>query len=90
MVLRENKQAFYFNMILGIIGNIFIAIVTMRYLVKEYDVIGYTITLFGFILTTSYISYLEKKAGISKKFTWIRAIIVLLSLLISTLYFFNY
>ncbi len=90
MVLKENKQALYFNMILGTIGNILIALVTMRYLVKEYDVIGYAITLFGFVLTTSYISYLEKKAGISKKFTWIRTIIATLSLLISALYFFYY
>lgn len=77
-------------MILGTIGNILIALVTMRYLVKEYDVIGYAITLFGFVLTTSYISYLEKKAGISKKFTWIRNIIAMLSLIISALYFFYY
>ncbi|WP_211748183.1 hypothetical protein [Paenibacillus sp. Marseille-Q4541] len=88
--MKENKQALYFNMILGTIGNILIALVTMRYLVKEYDVIGYAITLFGFVLTTSYISYLEKKAGISKKFTWIRTIIATLSLLISALYFFYY
>lgn len=87
MILKENIQVSYLNMILGIIGNILIASVTMRYLVKEYDVIGYAITLFGFILTTSYISYLEKKAGISKKFIWIRTITVLLSLLISALYY---
>lgn len=88
MVLKENKQALYFNMILGTIGNILIALATMRYLVKEYDVIGYAIALFGLVLTTSYISYLEKKAGISKKFTWIRTIIAMLSF--SALYFFYY
>jgi hypothetical protein len=61
MVLKENKQALYFYMILGTIGNILIAIATMRYLVKENNAIGYAITLFGFVLTISYISYLEKK-----------------------------
>lgn len=55
-----NKQALYFNMILGTIGNILIALVTMRYLVKEYDVIGYALTLLGFVFITSYISYLKK------------------------------
>lgn len=85
-----NKQALYFNMIVGTIGNILIALVTMRSLVKEYDVIGYALTLFGFVFITSYISYLEKKAGLSKKSTWIRTIITMLSLLISFLYFYYY
>ena len=31
MVLKENKQALYFNMIMGTIGNILIAIATIKY-----------------------------------------------------------
>ena len=50
----------------------------MRYLVKEYDTVGYAIIFFGFILTISYINYLEKKEGISKKMTWIRVIVSLI------------
>ncbi len=90
MVLKENKQALYFNMIMGTIGNILIAIATMRFLFKENDTVGYAIILFGFVLSIGYISYLEKQAGISKKFYWIRTIIIILSLLISALYFFNF
>ena len=88
MVLKESKQSLNFSMILGTIGYILIAIATMKYLVKETDIIGYGILLFGLIFTTMYTSNLEKGAGISKKFTWIRTIIVMLSLIISALYFF--
>jgi hypothetical protein len=58
-------------MILGTIGTLLIALTAMRYLVNENNNIDYPIILFGFILTVGYINYLEKKAGISKKLTWI-------------------
>ena len=51
MILKGNKQALYFNMILGTIGTILIALAAIRYLVKENDNIGYGFILFGFILT---------------------------------------
>ena len=58
VVLKENKQALYFNMTLGTIGIILVAIAAMRYLIKENDNLGYAIILFGFILTVGYINYL--------------------------------
>ena len=73
-------------MISGTIGTILIALAAMRYLVKENDNIGYAFILFGFILTIGYITYLEKRAGISKKMTWIRVILSLI-LFISFSYF---
>lgn len=76
--MKENKQALFFNMILGTIGTILIALAAMRYQAKENDYIGYTIIFWGFILTISYINYLEKRAGINKKLTWIRAIVSLI------------
>ena len=86
MVLKENKQALYFNMILGTIGTILIILAAMRYLIKENDYIGYAFILFGFLLTISYINYLEKRAGISKKLTWIRVIVSMI-LFLSFSYF---
>ncbi|WP_391122488.1 hypothetical protein [Psychrobacillus sp. L3] len=86
MVLKENKQALYFNMILGTIGTILIALAAMRYLVKENDNIGNALILFGFILMNGYINYLEKRVGISKKLTWISSIVCLI-LFISLSYF---
>ncbi|EKN66937.1 hypothetical protein BABA_13652 [Neobacillus bataviensis LMG 21833] len=88
--MNENKKALYFSIILGTIGNILIAIATMKYLVKENDILGYGIILFGLVLTNLYISDLEKKAGIRKKLTLIRVFFVTLSLFISALYFFYY
>ena len=78
MVLKENKQALYFNMILGTVGTILIALAAIRDLVKENDNVGYAFIFLGFILTIGYIGYLEKKAGISKKLTWIRVIVSLI------------
>ena len=73
-------------MILGTIGTILIALAAMRYQANENDYIGYAIIFFGFILTISYINYFRKKAGISKKLTWIR-VIVSLTLFFSFSYF---
>lgn len=73
-------------MILGTIGTLLIALAAMRYLVKENDNLGYPIILFGFILTMGYINYLEKRAEISKKLTWIRVIVCII-LFISFSYF---
>ncbi|EKN67031.1 hypothetical protein BABA_13392 [Neobacillus bataviensis LMG 21833] len=84
--MKENKQALYFNMILGTIGTILIALSAVRYQTKEYNYIGYVMIFFGFALTISYINYLEKKSGISKKMTWIRFIVSFI-LFISFSYF---
>ena len=73
-------------MILGTIGTILIILAAMRYLIKENDYIGYAFILFGFILTIGYINYLEKRAGISKKLTWIRVIVSMI-LFLSFSYF---
>ena len=86
MVLKENKQALYFNMILGTIGSILIVLAAMRYMIKENDYIGYINIFLGFLLMISYINYLEKKAGISKKLIWIRVIVSMI-LFLSFSYF---
>ena len=86
MVLKENKQALYFNMILGTIGPVLIFLAAVRYMIKENDYIGYISIYFGFLLTITYINYLEKRAGISKKLIWIR-IIVSIILALSFSYF---
>ncbi|MCM3742162.1 hypothetical protein M3210_18165 [Oceanobacillus luteolus] len=70
--MKENKQTLYFNMILGTIGSILIALAAVWYSRKVNDPVGNAFILFGFILVMGYISYLENKAGISKKMTWSR------------------
>ncbi|MFH5780060.1 hypothetical protein [Heyndrickxia oleronia] len=71
MVLKNDKQVLYFYMILVTIGTVLIALTTLRYMSNVNDSSGYLI-LFGLIFTISYINYIEKKAGISKKVIWIR------------------
>lgn len=88
--MEENKSRLYFSMVLGTFGNILIAIATMKYLVKEHDILGYGLALFGFVLTITYISDLEKKAGISKKLIWFKSSIISLSLIVSAFYFFYF
>ena len=69
--MKYEKQVLYFYMILVTIGTVLIALTTLRYMSNVNDSSGYLI-LFGLIFTISYINYLEKKAGISKKVIWIR------------------
>ncbi|MEC1375517.1 hypothetical protein P9D39_14535 [Heyndrickxia oleronia] len=69
--MKNEKQVLYFYMILVTIGTVLIALTTLRYMSNVNDSSGYLI-LFGLIFTISYINYLEKKAGISKKVIWIR------------------
>jgi hypothetical protein len=78
---KENKLTLYFNMLLGTIGTILIVIFELRYQEKvKIDITGNAIIMFGFLLTVNYINYLEKKAGISNKLTWIRAIVSIIIL----------
>lgn len=80
-------KALYFNMALGAIGTLLIALVAMSYVVEQHYNLEYGFILFGFILTIGYINYLEKKAGISKEMTWIRIIISIILLGLFYLFF---
>lgn len=76
---KENKLTLYFNMVIGAIGTILIVLFEFRHLIFQeeklkIDITGNAMIMFGFIFTINYINYLEKKAGISNKLTWIRAI----------------
>lgn len=71
--MNEDKLSLYFNMFLGAIGTVTILLVSTSYMLEEQNYSGY-IGTFGFILITIYINYLEKKAGISTKLIWIKAV----------------
>lgn len=70
--MKNDKQVLYFYMILVTIGTVLIAVATLRYISNVNDTYGSYMILFGLLFTISYINYLEKKAGISKKVIWIR------------------
>ncbi|MFJ7974347.1 hypothetical protein ACIQZI_01365 [Peribacillus sp. NPDC096379] len=71
---------------MGTIGPVLILLAATRYMIKENDYIGYISIYIGFLLTIIYINYLEKRAGISKKLTWIRVIVSMI-LFLSFSYF---
>jgi hypothetical protein len=73
LIVNENKDALYLNMFLGTIGTILLLLSGVRYSIKEgNNSVEDAMIFFGFILAINYINFLEKKAGISNKLTWIR------------------
>ncbi|MFD9628889.1 hypothetical protein [Peribacillus muralis] len=71
-MFKENKSL-YVNMFFGTIGIVLVGLGALRYQVLIDDPEGYIIAFAGFIFTAGYINYLEKKAGISNKITWMKA-----------------
>jgi hypothetical protein len=68
-------------MFIGILGPILIAVGILRYF-EDVGGIDYFTPFIGFILTMMYLSYLEGKAGISKRIIWIKSIISIATLFI--------
>jgi hypothetical protein len=65
------------NMILGSIGIILITLGIFEFLITVKNTTGHILTFLGYVITVHYIYHLEKKAGISEKIIWIRAIILI-------------
>lgn len=87
--MQDNKFALYFYTCVGALGLILLTVTIIKYYETLEVSSGYLIPFFGFILTFYYINYLERKAGISKKVIWIRAITtIIVILLISKVIFF--
>lgn len=78
------RNRLYLNMFFGTIGIVLMGVGALKYQVVVDDFEGYIIAYTGFLFTTGYINYLEKKAGISNKIIWIKAgISIALFLIIS-------
>jgi hypothetical protein len=84
----DNNVSLYLNMIIGSVGIILIALGMFKFLTIVESSAGYILTLLGLTITVHYIYHLEKKAGISDKLIWIRAI--LLILILGGIYYFFY
>lgn len=82
---NENQEILYFPMLLGSIGSAVLLLVSLMYMQEQQDT-AY-LGIFGFLLTTAYINYLEEKAGISNKLIWIKAILSMI-IFFSCGYFF--
>lgn len=88
--MEDNKFSLYFYTCVGALGLILLTVTIIKYYETIEFSTGYLLPFFGFILTFSYINYLENKAaGVSKKVIWIRSITkIILLLLISKVIFF--
>lgn len=85
-MVDRDKQKLFLNMILGTVGTLLISLVAMKFSIDEGLGIGFALIVFGFSLTINYINFLEKKAEVSAKLTWARAVISII-LFISFSYF---
>jgi hypothetical protein len=85
--LSEDKRLSYIRTFFGGVGTILVALGAARF-INISDSKGFYLVLFGFLLSVGYINYLEKKAGVSNKVTWIRALLSAIVLLI--LFYFLY
>jgi hypothetical protein len=68
--MNENKTIFI-NLLIGIIGPVLLLITVLKFILNG-NQSDFLISFLGFLLMITYINDLEKKAGISKKFIWIR------------------
>lgn len=62
-----NKFTLYFHTCVGALGLILLTVTIIKYYEAIEVSSDYLLPFFGFILTFSYINYLENKAGVSKK-----------------------
>ncbi len=74
-------------MVVGAIGTVMILIGALQFFEMD-NMDGFMTTLIGFLLTISYINYLESKAGVGKRVIVIRIIFSIVLLTIVTLIFF--
>lgn len=83
-----SKFTLYFYMCAGSIGLVLLIVTIIKYYETIEVSSGYLLPFFGFILTFSYINYLENRAGVSNKVIWIRSIssIIILLLILKVLF----
>ncbi|MEH7385303.1 hypothetical protein V7147_07840 [Bacillus sp. JJ1521] len=73
--MKEDQKFSYISMFFGGVGTIFVLFAAIELYKISGSTTGYFIAFFGFLFTINYINYLESKAGVSKKVTWVRAIL---------------
>ncbi|MGE6259813.1 hypothetical protein ACQKCU_18355 [Heyndrickxia sporothermodurans] len=81
---KENKEKLYLHMILATIGAIIIPLTAILN-TKNSNYYETPLIIFGASLLLSYISFLDKKAGINNKLAWTRVIVSIIGML--TFYF---
>jgi len=86
-LVKEDKKVSYISMFFGGVGTVLILLAAIKLLDSDKLYEGYLV-IFGFIFTIGYINNLESKAGVSKKATWVRAILSMVVLLLVSYFVF--
>lgn len=72
--MEENK-ILYFYVLLGVIGPVLVLLSAIKTNIIQDDLYGFFMLFFGFMMSLSYIDYLEKRAKLSHKLVWFRRIL---------------
>ncbi|QOY35049.1 hypothetical protein AWH56_020410 [Anaerobacillus isosaccharinicus] len=83
---QDQNGSLYMNMIFGSLGIILIFLGLLKFLEVEANSSGFILVILGLTITVHYIYHLEKKAGISDKIIWIRALFLIL--ILGSVYYF--
>lgn len=85
-VKQDQSGSLYLNMIIGSLGIILIFGGLLKFLEVVENSSGFILVILGLTITVHYIYHLEKKAGISEKMIWIRALFLIL--ILGSVYYF--
>lgn len=87
---KKKTSTSYIYMIIAAIGVLLLAFGLLEYitLVGSTSTSSFLLTFAGFLILVHYIYYLEKKTGVSNKVIWIKAGLLVLSLLVFTYTFY--
>ncbi|MBO8156997.1 MAG: hypothetical protein H0Z32_11105 [Bacillaceae bacterium] len=72
--MEENKLL-YFYVLLGVMGPVLILLSAFKTNIIQDDPYGFLMLSFGFMMSLSYIDYLEKRAELSHNLVWFRRIL---------------
>jgi hypothetical protein len=85
----KDSRMLYLNMFIGEVGNVLILFCAVKAIWNESDITEFYILFLGLMLSATYTNYLEKLAGLSKKFFRIKLIVLTISLLIIGYIYFS-
>lgn len=85
---NERNFAMIFYLLIGILGPVIIAFGFIRLQFIFDDQFGAIGMMIGFFFVLTYLEFLEKKAGLSAKYRWTRAISSMVLFFVFSFYFY--
>lgn len=85
---KKKHNNVYLNMIVSSLGMILIVFGMVKYISINNNMADILLIWLGFLIMIHYIYSLERQTGISNKLIWIRAAVLILTLIISAVVYF--